>query len=102
MRGRKSIRPAQTREFPVAVINDLYQSWKGTVRFRLLRDGKTIEEKTQPCEVPALGRRKLAFAIDIPSQPAGYQVEAAPDSTRRRTRAQLEGLPSYNGPEGKG
>ena len=69
--------PGPGREFPVVVINDLDKSWKGTVRFRLLRDGKTLEEKTQPCEVPALGKQKLTFAIDIPDQPARCQVEAA-------------------------
>jgi hypothetical protein len=69
--------PDAAREFPVAVINDLYDSWKGRVRFRLLRDGATVQEKNQPCEVPALGDTKLVFTIDIPGQPGKYQLEAA-------------------------
>ena len=70
--------PAGKRqEFPVVVINDLYENWQGDVRFRLLRDGKTIEVKIQPCSVPALGDAKFTFAIDIPAAEGSYQVEAA-------------------------
>ena len=69
--------PPGPHEFPVVVINDLYETWKGTLRFRLLRDGTAVAEKTQPCQVSALGTQKLKFAIDIPVQPARYQVEAA-------------------------
>ncbi len=69
--------PGPGRNFPVVAINDLYESWQGTVRFRLLRDDKTIAEQTQDCEIPAMGSRKVAFAIDIPAQPGRYQVEAA-------------------------
>ena len=61
----------------MVVINDLYENWKGTVRFRLLCDGKTITEETQPCEVAALGSQKLTFAVDIPRKPGSYTVEAA-------------------------
>lgn len=69
--------PAGAREFPVVVINDTYDAWKGTVRLRLLRDGQTVAEKAQPCDVASLGSQKLTFAIDIPSQPGRYQIEAA-------------------------
>jgi hypothetical protein len=65
------------QEFPVVVINDLYENWKGTVRLRLLRNGATVQEKTQPCEVPALGDAKRVFSIDVPAKTGKYQVEAA-------------------------
>jgi len=65
------------QEFPVVLINDLYQDWKGTVRLRLLSEGTVVEEMVQPGEVPALGRTKLACAINIPSKPGKYQVEAS-------------------------
>lgn len=65
------------REFAVVVINDLYDSWNGTVRFRLLFAGATVQEKTQACEVPALGNTKLTFTVDIPANPGQYQIEAA-------------------------
>jgi hypothetical protein len=68
--------PPGVREFPVIVINDLCETWKGTVRFRLLRDGKTLDEKTQACEVPSLGRGNAKFSMEIPAQPGSYQIEA--------------------------
>jgi hypothetical protein len=67
----------QPHEFPVVVINDLAEGWKGAVRFRLLGNDATVQEKTQPVEVPALGDAKLTFKLDIPAQPGAYQVEAA-------------------------
>ena len=69
--------PPGPREFPVVVINDMYDAWHGTLRFRLLRSGTAVVEQAQPCRVSALGTRKLKFVIDIPVQPARYQVEAA-------------------------
>ena len=59
------------------VINDLNENWQGEVRFRLLRDGKPLEEKTHPCSVPALGDAKLSFDIELPAVEGSYQVEAA-------------------------
>ncbi len=91
--------PGPGREFPVVVINDLYETWKGTVRFRLLRDGKTITEKNQPCEVSPLGREKLSFTIDIPNQPACYEVEAAlvsPGSQPVRSLREFEVFPEQD------
>ena len=67
----------QPHAFPVQVINDLYRGWQGSVRFRLLRRGQPVQEKTQPCEVAALGLSKLIFALTMPDQPGKYTVEAA-------------------------
>ena len=61
---------------PVVVINDLYQDWKGKVRFRLLRGSKVLGEETRPCEVAALGQTKLSFPCRIPAEPGDYQLEA--------------------------
>jgi hypothetical protein len=65
------------QQFPVSVINDLHEPWKGTVRMRILRDERTVAEKVQPCKVPALGGTKLSFTLRIPAQLANYQLEAA-------------------------
>jgi beta-galactosidase len=65
------------REFPVIVINDLEQPWQGSVRFRLLHHGTTLEEHTQACEVAGFGSAKVVFTIDIPRSSGGYQLEAA-------------------------
>ena len=69
--------PGAARAFPVVVINDLYEDWKGEVRVRLLRDGAAVQEKSQACDVPALGERKLTFEIAVPAQTGKYQLEAA-------------------------
>ncbi|HEX2971737.1 MAG TPA: discoidin domain-containing protein [Tepidisphaeraceae bacterium] len=67
----------KSQQFPVVVINDLHESWMGTVRLRLVRGSDVIEETTQPCELPPLGDKRLVFALTIPAQPGAYQVQAA-------------------------
>jgi hypothetical protein len=64
-------------EFPVVVINDLDEDYRGTVRFRVLRNGNTIDEKSRPCKIPPLANRTVAFAVQIPDQDGQFQVEAA-------------------------
>lgn len=70
--------PAGTgQEFAVAVINDLYQNWKGKVRFRLLRGGRTLWEQSLPCTVAALGETRRWFFCSLPREAGDYQLEAA-------------------------
>ena len=64
-------------DIPVIVINDLNEKWSGTVRFRLLRDGKPLQEKTVKCELDAFGDKKLTFDVTIPEQGGKCQLEAA-------------------------
>jgi hypothetical protein len=81
------------RRFPVVVVNDLYESWQGTIRFRLLSGSKTFAEQTQAAQIPALGSGKFTFAIDIPHRPGRYQLEAAlvsPDGTTVRSLRDFE------------
>jgi hypothetical protein len=67
----------QATNIPVIVINDLDVKWSGTVRFRLLQDGKVLQEKTGKAEVSAYGDLKLAFNVTIPVPTGAYQLEAA-------------------------
>jgi hypothetical protein len=69
--------PGEKRDLPVVVINDLHEEWSGTVRFRLLRGTKTLAEQTQPCEVAALGDKRLTFNLAVPAEPGKYTLEAA-------------------------
>jgi len=62
---------------PVVVINDLYQDWKGKLRFRILRGGKPLAEQFCPCDVAALGQTKLSFSCAVPTERGDYQLEAA-------------------------
>jgi hypothetical protein len=66
-----------TQEFPVLLVNDLYEDWKGSVRFRLLKDGNILEEKTTPASIDGSGTGRVVFSISIPQRPANYQVEAS-------------------------
>jgi hypothetical protein len=66
----------QAHEFPVVVINDLYDDWNGKVVVRLLKGDAVIEEREQPCKVPALADARLVFPITLPSQSGRYQLEA--------------------------
>lgn len=61
-------------DFSVYVINDLYEDWKGSVSFRIERDGKVLKELTQDCEVDALGREILNFKMSIPSEKGNYKL----------------------------
>ncbi len=74
---RAELPAGKAQEFPVVVINDLYQEWKGQVRLRVLRGGKTVTEQFLPCEVAALGQLRLSFNCATPSEAGQYQLEAA-------------------------
>jgi beta-galactosidase len=74
---RAQLPAGEPLELPVVVINDLYQDWKGKVRFRILRGGKTMNEQTRACDVVALGQTRLSFSYVVPAQPGDYQLEAA-------------------------
>jgi hypothetical protein len=62
--------------FPISVINDLESKWEGSVRLRILKDGKTVVEKTQACNVDAFGATQLDFTMKIP-EAGDYVLEAA-------------------------
>jgi hypothetical protein len=63
-------------KFPVVVINDLNADCSTSVCVRLTRNNQAVQESTQACQVPALGKQTLAFAIPLPQQPGRYQLEA--------------------------
>jgi len=62
--------------FPVAIINDLYSDWSGTICFRLLSGAKVIREEKQLASVPTLGRIITTFRMDVPMAAGTYQAEA--------------------------
>lgn len=66
----------EKREFPVLVINDLYEEWQGDVRLSIQHDGKAVAEQTQPCTIPALGRTRLTFAAAMPRAAGQYTIIA--------------------------
>jgi hypothetical protein len=74
---RAQLPPGKELNVPLVVINDLYQDWKGKVRFRILRGGKPLLGQSRPCEVAALGQTSLSFSCTVPTEPGDYQLEAA-------------------------
>jgi hypothetical protein len=68
--------PSRKVEFPVVIFNDLYEPWKGELRLRILREGKTVTEEKVPAEVAALGFARVVCSVTIPAQPGDYQAEA--------------------------
>ena len=70
--------PAGARqEFPVVLINDLSDDYRGSVQFRLLSAGRVAQQASRPCEIPALGKKTMVFAVRIPREGGPCQVEAA-------------------------
>ncbi|HOX01675.1 MAG TPA: right-handed parallel beta-helix repeat-containing protein [Candidatus Paceibacterota bacterium] len=70
--------PAGRRQdFPVVVVNDRPDAWRGVVRFRILKDEAVVAEQMRPADVAALGVARLVFAAEIPAQPGLHQAEAA-------------------------
>ena len=68
--------PGRNQEFPVVVINDVNEPWRGEVRFRIIQRGRTVWEKLLAAEVVALGTSRLVFTATIPEQSGDYQAEA--------------------------
>jgi hypothetical protein len=64
------------RRFEVLVINDLHITWKGDVRFSIVRGGQTISEQSKSCTVDGLGREVLSFAQPVPEDAGNYQLVA--------------------------
>ena len=55
---RSQLPAGKELDVPVVVINDLYQDWKGKVRFRILRGGKVLSgTNPRPVKWPRWGRR---------------------------------------------
>lgn len=69
------------QKFPVVVVNDRDQPWRGNVRFRILRGGKPVLEKMLPAEVAGFGTARLAFDAVIPGKAGEYQAEVLLPST---------------------
>lgn len=64
------------RRFEVLVINDLHTTWKGDVRFMIVRGGQTISEQSKSCTVDGLGREVLSFVQPVPEEAGNYQLVA--------------------------
>ena len=80
--------PGENREFPVVVINDLDRKWSGSGPVPPAQPAQGRTGSDQDLELSALGSKRLAFAITIPSEPGSYQLEATLVELRRCARTQ--------------
>ncbi|MEJ2702314.1 MAG: glycoside hydrolase family 2 TIM barrel-domain containing protein [Sedimentisphaerales bacterium] len=72
-------------EFKVYVINDLYDPWQGTVRFRMMRGDQTIAEQSGVCTVNALDRQVPSFTQAVPKETGDYQLVVELDAVDGKT-----------------
>ncbi len=61
---------------PVALINDLYQPWKGPVTLRVKRGNRVLVETKQDARMDALGATSIVFDIAWPEQTGPCVLEA--------------------------
>ena len=66
--------PSKPHAIKVAVINDLGDTWSGTVSLRLLRGGETVMQQVKECRVAPYGRESLAFEVAVQASPGHYEV----------------------------
>jgi len=62
--------------FDVVVINDTHEKIEGTVRLQLLKDGAPVTVQTRSCDLDALDRAVMAFALTLPEAAGQYALSA--------------------------
>ena len=76
--------------FPVIVINDLEEEWKGTVVFRILENDEVVIEKSREITVGSFGQNSVSFTAGGDLQEGKYTIEVSlvntPFGTVRSTR----------------
>ncbi len=63
-------------EFPVTVINDLYEDWQGPVHLRITKDEQVLFEQSKNVRVSPLGRQRVRFSAIIPDKAGKCQATA--------------------------
>ena len=72
---------AKPHEFSVILINDLPKDWKGTLRFSLLKAGRTVQEQKLNVAIAELGTTSLNVSLPMPAESGLYQCEARLEAT---------------------
>ncbi|HLX69595.1 MAG TPA: hypothetical protein VKV04_08220, partial [Verrucomicrobiae bacterium] len=72
---------AQARQFSLVLLNDLNKDWTGKLRFRVLKHGQLVQERTLKVTVPAFGRESMKVEVPLPVDSGPCQVEAILDPT---------------------
>jgi hypothetical protein len=64
------------RDLEVIAINDLEQSWEGSIRLTMIGGASPSMDLEEPCEIPGFGRLSVKFSVAIPSEPGEYTIVA--------------------------
>jgi len=72
-----TIKKGSDQDFPVIVINDLEDDWKGTVMFRILKKDEVVSEKTQEIAVGSYGRNNCSFSAGKNLKEGNYTIEVS-------------------------
>ena len=75
----------EARAFPVILINDLYEIWKGPVTLRIVRaraaggvqGADVLAEQTQEMVLEPLGDTRTTFTLAVPKAPGEYRIVAS-------------------------
>ncbi len=68
---------AKEQAFPIILINDTYEDWKGEIVVTLLQDGRALMKKTINGAIAALGKENYSASFQVPAQKGAYQLVAA-------------------------
>jgi hypothetical protein len=68
--------PALARKTKIMLVNDLSETWTGSLRFRLLQNKTILQEKMENVVLAGLGTRTLFFDWTVPAVSGRYQLEA--------------------------
>jgi len=90
-------------QLPVVLVNDTYETWQGSVKVSLQKEGKEIDSQAVPAQVGATGKSLLQFSFALPKVDtgdyaflaelitAGEEGEEPADIIQSRRRFQLVG-----------
>jgi hypothetical protein len=65
------------KDIPVIAINDLDKDWQGEIRFRLLKNGVTVQEKIEEIGITAFGQKNLSFSLNTDVKYGIYTIEVS-------------------------
>jgi hypothetical protein len=84
------IKKGADNPFPVIVINDLEEEWKGTVVLRILENDEVVIEETRDITVGSFGQNTVSFTTGGDLEEGKYTIEVSlvntPYGTVRSTR----------------
>ena len=70
------IKTGEPHVFNIISINDLAQTWSGTIHLQIIKDEKVVCEKSSKLMIPSYGQKKVSISCNTPNEPGQYTVIA--------------------------